>query len=106
VIHENRARDNRSYSQFKEASRDKVKSVVNLIGEELAKDGDAEICVAEWVESPRPMSCSFLKPNEAKKGEMRYTFDVSKYDKLFDVLIQGGDKVEGGACDPCGRFDS
>jgi hypothetical protein len=38
---------------------------------------------------------------------MGYTFVVSKCDKLYDVLVQGGsDKVEGGACDPHRRFDS
>jgi hypothetical protein len=60
VIHENRARDNWSYSQFKEAGRDKDKQVVNIIDEELAKDDDGEIYVAEWVDTPRPISCSFL----------------------------------------------
>jgi hypothetical protein len=55
---------------------------------------------------PQAISCSFLKPNEAKKDKMRYTFDVLKCDRLFDVLVQGGDKVEGGACDLYHRFDS
>jgi hypothetical protein len=63
---------------------------VNLVGKELVDDSDAEICVTEWVDTPRPISCSFLKPNEAKRDEMRYTFDVSKCDKLFDILVQGG----------------
>jgi hypothetical protein len=90
VIHENHARDNRSYSRFKDVSRDKDKSVVHFVDEESAEGGDAEICVAEWVHSPKPISCSFLKPNEAKKDEMRNMFDVSKCDRLFDVIIQGG----------------
>jgi hypothetical protein len=42
------------------------------------------------VDTPRPISCSFLKPNESKRDEMRYTFDVLKCDKLFDILVQGG----------------
>jgi hypothetical protein len=50
---------------------------------------DAEICIAMWVDSPKPISCSFLNPNEAKKNEVRYMIDVSKCDRLFDVLIQG-----------------
>jgi hypothetical protein len=90
VINENCARDNWSYSRFKEAGKDKDKQVANLVDEESAEDGDVEICVVEWVDTPRPISCSFLKPNEAKKDEMRYTFDVSNCDKLFDVLVQGG----------------
>jgi hypothetical protein len=46
-------------------------------------------CVAEWVDTPkrRSISCSFLKPNTNKKGEMQYTFDVTKYDRLFNVLV-------------------
>jgi hypothetical protein len=65
------------------------KQVVNLVGEELADDGDPEICVAKWVDTPRPISCSFLKPNDGRQDELRFTFDVSKCDKLFDVLVQG-----------------
>jgi hypothetical protein len=50
-----------------------------------------EICVAEWVEKTRgkPISCSFLKPNEGQRDEMRYAFDVSKCDRLFDLLLRG-----------------
>jgi hypothetical protein len=33
---------------------------------------------------------SFLNTNMGRKDEMRFTFDVSKCDKLFDVLVQGG----------------
>jgi hypothetical protein len=71
MIHEKCARNNRPYSQFKEARRDKDKQVVNLVGKESANDSDAEVCVAVWVDTPRPISCSFLKPNVAKKNEMR-----------------------------------
>jgi hypothetical protein len=35
-------------------------------------------------------ACSFLKPNTVKREKVKYTFDVSKCDKLFDVLVQGG----------------
>jgi hypothetical protein len=38
----------------------------------------------------KPITCSFLKPNTSHKDEMRSTFDVSKCDKLFDILVQGG----------------
>jgi hypothetical protein len=77
VIHENRARDHRSHGRFKEARRDKKKQVVNLVDEES-------------VDMPWPISCSFLKPNDGNREEMRYMFDVSKCDKLFDLLVQGG----------------
>jgi hypothetical protein len=47
IIHENRARENWSYSRFKETGRDKDKQVVNLVGEESTDNSDAEICVTE-----------------------------------------------------------
>jgi hypothetical protein len=34
--------------------------------------------------------CSSLKPNEGQRDEMRYTFDVSKCDHFFDLLLRGG----------------
>jgi hypothetical protein len=36
------------------------------------------------------ISCSFLRYGASKKDEVKYTFDVSKCDKLFDVLLKGG----------------
>jgi hypothetical protein len=61
------------------------------VGEEADDEEGNEICVAEWVEKPgdKPISCSFLKPNEGWREEMRYTFDVSKCDHLFDLVLQG-----------------
>jgi hypothetical protein len=106
VIHENRARDHQSRSQFKEAGRDKEKQVVNLVDEESTDDSDVEICVAKRVDTPRPISCLFLKPNDSKNKEMKYIFDVSKCDRLFDILVQGGDKAERRAHDSCRRLDS
>jgi hypothetical protein len=46
--------------------------------------------VADWVDTPKnkPMSCAFLKPESRKKEDLKFTFDVSKCDKLFDVLLQ------------------
>jgi hypothetical protein len=33
------------------------------------------------------MVCSFLKPGSGKMDDMTFTIDVSKCDKLFDVLL-------------------
>jgi hypothetical protein len=65
---------------------------VNYIDEESASDDEAEICVAQWVDTPRDklISCSFLKPNTSKKDEMRFTFDEYKCNKLFDLLVRVG----------------
>jgi hypothetical protein len=38
----------------------------------------------------KPISCSFLKYGAGKEDEMKYTFDVSKCNKLFDLLLEGG----------------
>jgi hypothetical protein len=80
-------------SQFRDnANKDKEKHHVNFVNEEADDEEGNEICVAEWVEKPgdKPISCSFLNPNGGRREEMRYTFDVSKCDRLFDLLVQGG----------------
>jgi hypothetical protein len=63
---------------------------VNYLEEGSPSEG--EVCVAEWVDAPgnKPISCSFLRHGAGKKDEIKYTFDVSKCDKLFDVLVKGG----------------
>jgi hypothetical protein len=57
--------------------------------EEADDEEGNEICVAEWVEKleDKHISCSFLKPNRGRREEMRYTFKVSKCDRLFDLLL-------------------
>jgi hypothetical protein len=84
--HENHAKS----SQF--TNKDKEKHHVNFVDEEADNEEGNEICVAKWVENPRdkPISCSFLKPNGGRREEMRYTFDLSKCDRLFDLLLRGG----------------
>jgi hypothetical protein len=93
VAQENRAKDVKSYGRFRySGTREKEKHGVNFMDEDLASDSDAEVCVAEWVDTPKhkPMSCSFLKPKANEKEEMQYTFDVTKCDRLFNMLVQGG----------------
>jgi hypothetical protein len=42
----------------------------------------------EWVSTKdEPLACAFLKPSPGTKDEMKYMFDVSKCDKLFDILL-------------------
>jgi hypothetical protein len=62
------------------------------VDEEASNKEGNEICIAEWVKNPRdkPISCSFLKPNGGQREEMRYTSDMSKCDRFFDLLLQGG----------------
>jgi hypothetical protein len=56
----------------------------------IDSDDETDVCVAEWVDAPkgRPIACAFLNPSPGKREEMKYTFDVSKCDKLFDMLLQ------------------
>jgi hypothetical protein len=37
---------------------------VNFVDEEASDDSDVEVCVVEWVDTPKnkPIMCSFLKP--------------------------------------------
>jgi hypothetical protein len=74
------------------ANKDKEKHHINFVDEVANDEEGNKICVAEWVEKPgdKPISCSFLKPNRGRREEMRYTFDVSKCDSLFDLLLRGG----------------
>jgi hypothetical protein len=79
--------------QFRDnANKDKANHHVHYIYDEVEDDEGNEICVAEWVEKHRdkPISCSFLKPNGGRRAEMKYTFDMSRCDRLFDLLLQGG----------------
>jgi hypothetical protein len=87
--YENRAKS----SRFRDnANKDKEKHQVHFLEEEADDEEDNEICVADWVEKPRdkPISCSFLNPNGGRRDEMRYTFDVMKFDHLFNLLLWGG----------------
>jgi hypothetical protein len=87
--YENRAKSCR----FRDiANKDKEKHHVNFMDEEADDEEGYEICIAEWVKKPgdKPISFSFLKPNGGRREEMRYTFDVSKCDRLFDLLLRGG----------------
>jgi hypothetical protein len=86
---ENRAKSSRFQDN---ANKDKEKHHMHYIDDEVEDDEGNEMCAAEWVEKPghKPISCSFLKPNGGRRDEMKYTFDVSKCDHLFDLLLRGG----------------
>jgi hypothetical protein len=86
--YESRAREHKAYGRFKEVFS-KDKSGVNCVEEDSASE-DTEVCIAEWVDTPKekPLAHSFLKPSPGKRDEVKFTFDVTKCDKLFDVLLQ------------------
>jgi hypothetical protein len=90
LAHENQARDSSSHNQFKDINMwDKERHNVSYVEDEGESEDDNKICVAEWVDTSKdkPISCSFLKPNVGRTNEMKYTFDVSMRDKLFDLLV-------------------
>nr|AAP52537.1 retrotransposon protein, putative, unclassified [Oryza sativa Japonica Group]AAX95554.1 Reverse transcriptase (RNA-dependent DNA polymerase), putative [Oryza sativa Japonica Group]AAX95572.1 Reverse transcriptase (RNA-dependent DNA polymerase), putative [Oryza sativa Japonica Group] len=51
----------------------------------LDDDDDYEIAAAEWVRSKKVIPCQWVK-NSGK--EERYDFDISKTDKIFDLLLR------------------
>jgi hypothetical protein len=87
--YENRVKSSQFWDS---ANKDKEAHHMHFLEDESDDEDGNEICVAEWVEKPggKPISCSFLKPNERRRDEMRYTFNVSKCDHLFDLLLRGG----------------
>jgi hypothetical protein len=56
-------------------------------------DEDKEIYTAEfvWPSMAKPCSCASLKPTQkSRKKEMKFTFDVSRCDRIFDELLRLG----------------
>jgi hypothetical protein len=50
-----------------------------------SSDEEAEIGLTEWVRNKKTRSCSF-----DKKEPKRLSLDVTKVDKIFDLLLQQG----------------
>ena len=53
-------------------------------------DEDNEVYTAEfvWPSSAKPTSCASLKPTQkGRKEEIKFTFDVSKYNRIFNELL-------------------
>jgi hypothetical protein len=60
-----------------------------MVDENLDNEDDIEVSVAEWVDTPKGKPVAFsLKPGLGKRDEMQFTFDITKCDKLFDMLLQ------------------
>ena len=56
-------------------------------------DEDKEVYAAEfvWPASAKPSSCASHKPTQKnQQEEMKFTFDVSKCDRIFDELLRLG----------------
>ena len=47
--------------------------------------------VRVWLDQAKSYTCDALKPvNKNRQGEVRFTFDVAKCDKIFDELYKIG----------------
>jgi hypothetical protein len=74
--------------RFAEAKKNfkKVNHVCPYIyGSNDDDDDDSEIAAAEWVRSKKVIPCQWVK-NSGK--EERYDFDITKADKIFDLLLR------------------
>ena len=58
---------------------------VNIVDDSSYYVNEVEIGLAKWVKNKKPISCLF-----AKKEAEKYGFDVTKADKIFDLLLQEG----------------
>jgi hypothetical protein len=60
---------------------------VSFVDEVKDSDSNEEpvIGLAEWVKNKRPISCPF-----AQKEPEKFTFDITKADRIFDLLLQEG----------------
>ena len=62
-------------------------------GSDNSDDEKKEVYVAEfiWPSKAKSYSCSSLKPIQKNRQEQaRFTFDVSKCDRIFDELLRSG----------------
>jgi hypothetical protein len=54
---------------------------------------ESEVCIARfiWPSKDKTYSCSSLKPaSKGRQEEIKFTFDVSKCDRIFDELLKSG----------------
>jgi hypothetical protein len=78
--------------------KDKFKSCrsnVHIIDydSDSSNDSDNEVYAAEfvWPSKEKSYSCSSLKPaSKGRQEEIKFTFDVSKRDHIFDELLKSG----------------
>jgi hypothetical protein len=63
MVQENHAKEHKSYSQFKETST-KDKPGVNCVDEGSTSDEETEVCITEWVDTPKnkPLTSRFSGP--------------------------------------------
>ena len=68
---------------------------VNLVEYDSASSDDdsKDVYAAQftWSNKDKPFTCSSLKPVVKNwQEEVKFTFDIAKYDKIFDELLKNG----------------
>jgi hypothetical protein len=60
---------------------------ISFVEEVEDSDSDEELVIGlvEWVKNKKPISCPF-----GQKEPEKFTFDITKADKIFDLLLQEG----------------
>jgi hypothetical protein len=89
MVCKNLAKEQKTHGRFRNASvKDKLS--VNWVDDGASSEEDTEVCITEWVDMApgKPLAYSFPRPSLGKKEEVKFTFNVTKCDKLFDVLLQ------------------
>ena len=71
---------------FDQRNRPYTKKVANVgFDADSDEEQEVEIGLAEWVKTKKPTSVPF-----AKKDPENFSFDITKADKIFDLLLQAG----------------
>ena len=57
--------------------------------DEITESSEGEVNIAEWTKGDKkPLVCSWLAPKKPPQSENTYTFDTTKCDRIFDLLLQ------------------
>jgi hypothetical protein len=89
--YEIRAKESRGFSRSSDKPRNEHHINIVEYSSESSDDEEADMCVAEWSwgYKSKPFVYSSLKStSKSRQDEMRYTFDASKCDRIFDYWLQ------------------
>jgi hypothetical protein len=87
---DSQAKESRSVARSSDKPRNDCPINMVKYGSESSDDDEADMCLAEWswASKSKPFVCSSLKPiSKSRQDEIRFTFDVTKYDRIFDYLL-------------------
>jgi hypothetical protein len=88
---ESQAKVYRNFPRSSEKPRNERHINTIKYSSELSDDEEVDMCVAEWSwgSKSKPFICSSVRPaSKSRQDEMCYTFDIAKYDRIFDYILQ------------------